>query len=74
MTLYEWERENNKLKTMWVVAAMLFWFSVVFQAVFYYLDQTLNLILSSLIGGMLIIGIVLKFKLKLHLAKKERAK
>lgn len=73
MTLAEWERENNKLKTMWVVAAMLFWFSVSFQAVLYFMDETLNLILVSVIGGMLIIGIVLKIKLQRHLSRKQRS-
>ena len=74
MTLYEWEKENNKLKTMWVVAIMLFWFSVSFQTVLYVMNNKLNLILTSVIGGMLVIGIVLKIKLKRHLAKKENAK
>lgn len=71
MTLYEWEKENNKLKTMWVVAIMLFWFSVSFQTVLYIMDNKLNLILTSVIGGMLVIGIALKIKIQRHLAKKE---
>lgn len=74
MTLNEWEKENNRLKTMWVVAALLFWFSVIFQAVLYFMDHQLNLILISVIGGMLIIGIALKIRLQRHLAKKESAK
>ncbi|MCP4289432.1 MAG: hypothetical protein GY792_34265 [Gammaproteobacteria bacterium] len=73
MTLAEWESENKKLKTMWVVAAMLFWFSVCFQAVLFFIDETLNLILISVIGGMLIIGIALKIKLQRHLARKQRS-
>jgi len=74
MTLNEWEKENNRLKTMWVVASLMFWFSVIFQTVLYFMDQKLNLILSSVIGGMLIIGIALKIRLQRHLAKKENAK
>lgn len=66
MTLNEWERENNRLKTMWVVSALFFWFSVIFQTVLYIMDQKLNLMLVSIIGGMLIIGIALKIKLKRH--------
>ena len=73
MNIYEWEKENNKLKTMWVVSIMLFWFSIIFQTVLYIMDNKLNLILTSVIGAMLIIGIVLKIKLKRHLAKKEVA-
>jgi hypothetical protein len=73
MNLHEWEKENNKLKTMWVVCIMIFWFSISFQTVLYIMDQKLNLILTSIIGGMLVIGIVLKIRLKLHLAKKEKA-
>ena len=33
MTLNEWEKENSKLKSMWVVSIMLFWFNVSFQTV-----------------------------------------
>lgn len=73
MTLSEWEQENSKLRTMWVVSVMLFWFSVSFQTVLYIVDQKLNLILVSVIGGMLIIGIALKIKLQRHLAKKQHA-
>ena len=73
MTLHEWEKESKKLKTMLVVCVMLFWFSVSFQTVLYIVDQTLNLILTSVIGGMLVIGIALKFKLQRHLARKENA-
>ncbi|MCB1868494.1 MAG: hypothetical protein KDI43_08180 [Gammaproteobacteria bacterium] len=74
MTLYEWERENNRLKTMWVVSALFFWFSVIFQTVLYIMDQRLNLVLTSIIGGMLVIGVVLKIKIKRHLAKKEHSR
>ncbi|MCB1863164.1 MAG: hypothetical protein KDI47_15750 [Gammaproteobacteria bacterium] len=74
MTLNEWEKENSKLKSMWVVSIMLFWFSVSFQTVLYIVDNRLNLILTSVIGGMLVIGIALKIKLQRHLAKKEGAK
>ena len=73
MTLSEWEQENSKLRTMWVVSVMLFWFSVSFQTVLYIIDHKLNLILVSVIGGMLIIGIALKIKLQRHLAKKQHA-
>lgn len=71
MTLNEWEKENSKLKSMWVVSIMLFWFSVSFQTVLYIVDNRLNLILTSVIGGMLVIGIALKIKLQRHLAKKQ---
>ncbi|MCB1870733.1 MAG: hypothetical protein H6964_09810 [Chromatiaceae bacterium] len=74
MTLNEWEKENSKLKSMWVVSIMLFWFSVSFQTVLYIVDNRLNLILTSVIGGMLVIGIALKIKLQRHLAKKAGAK
>ncbi|HXK55414.1 MAG: hypothetical protein KDI74_07630 [Gammaproteobacteria bacterium] len=73
MTLSEWEQENSRLRTMWVVSVMLFWFSVSFQTVLYIIDHKLNLILVSVIGGMLIIGIALKIKLQRHLAKKQHS-
>ncbi|MCB1851053.1 MAG: hypothetical protein KDI83_09790 [Gammaproteobacteria bacterium] len=74
MTLNEWEKEHKRLRTMWVVATLFFWFSFCFQGVLYFMDGSLNLVLLSIIGGMLVIGITLKIRLHRHVARRERAK
>lgn len=67
-----WQAEQKKLKTMWVAVIMVFWFSVTFQGAIFLLEGTLNLILMSIILGMLILGIVLKIKLQRHAVLKGR--
>ncbi len=66
--LTTWERDEKKLKTLWVVTVLVFWFSAVFTGVMYYLDDGhLNFILLSITGGMMVLGVVLKFKYQRHL-------
>ncbi|MCB1760239.1 MAG: hypothetical protein KDI68_10740 [Gammaproteobacteria bacterium] len=67
-----WQAEQKKLRTMWVVVIMMFWFSVTFQGAIFLLEGTLNLILMSIILGMLVLGIALKMKLQRHEASKGR--
>ena len=65
-----WEREGDRLKKLWVIAVVFFWFSLSFQAALYFLDGSLNIVLLSVIGGMMILGIVLKTRYQLHLRNK----
>ncbi len=66
----DWEREKARLKKLWVIVTLFFWFSLIFQGTLYILDGTLNLVLLSVISGMMVLGIVLKLKLQWHLRKK----
>ncbi len=65
----DWEKERERLKRLWVVAALFFWFSLFFQAGLFILDGTLNLIILSVIMGTMVLGIFLKFRLYLHVRK-----
>jgi len=65
----EWEKEGERLKKLWVMAAVFFWFSVIFQGVLFILDGTLNIVLLSVIGGTMVLGIVLKFRFQRHMQK-----
>jgi len=67
--LKAWEKERNRLKNLWIVATLFFWFSLIFQIGLFILDGTLNLILLSVILGVMILGIVLKIRLGLHVRK-----
>ena len=67
----EWARERDRLKTMWVVSVVVFWLSLGFQAVLYVLQGKANLLLLSIIGGMLLLGVGLKVRLQLHQRKKR---
>ena len=65
----DWEKERNRLKNLWIVVTLFFWFSLIFQAGLFILDGTLNLILLSIILGTLVLGTVLKIRLNLHVRK-----
>ena len=65
----DWEKERDRLKRLWVMAAVFFWFSTVFQLTLLILDGTLNMILLSVIGAMMFLGITLKFRFQRHLRK-----
>ena len=65
----DWKKERDRLKTLWVVATLFFWFSLIFQGGLFILDGTLNLIILSIILGTMMLGTVLKIRLNLHLRK-----
>ena len=65
----EWEQKRDRIKTLWVVAVLLFWGTCGIQLVVYLLKEKLDFILLSIILGMLVLGVVLKARLQLHLRK-----
>jgi hypothetical protein len=65
----DWEKERDRLKKLWILVTLFFWFSLIFQAGLFILDGTLNLIILSIILGTMVLGTVLKFRLNLHLRK-----
>ena len=52
-----WSSERDRLKFFWVLAAVAFWVTVIVQALVYILKNELNLILISIAGGMMILGL-----------------
>lgn len=63
-----WERDEKRLKTLWVITVLFFWLSGAFTGVMYYLSGGhLNFILLSITGGMMVLGVVLKFRYQRHL-------
>lgn len=70
--LTAWEQERNKLKTLRVVVVLVFWFTAVFQLGMYYWEGgRVNFILLSIIGGMMVLGVVLKIRYQRHLKNKK---
>jgi len=65
-----WEKEQNRLKKLWIFSVIFFWFSLIFQGTLFIMDGTLNLVLLSVIGGMVILGLILKFRLQYHERRK----
>lgn len=59
-----WEKEQAKIRTMWVVAVLFFWASAGFQVVLVILTGKANFILLSIIGGMMVLGVGLKLRLQ----------
>ena len=71
--LTAWERERDRLKTLWIIAVIIFWLSVVFQTVLYYLqDGLFSFVLLSIIVGTMVLGVILKIRVQLHLNKKVK--
>jgi len=66
-TTISWEQGRDRLKTLWVVCVLGFWFSILFQVVLYFLKGEINFILMSIILGMMILGVALKIRLQRHL-------
>jgi len=66
----EWQSEHDRLKVLWVVCVLAFWFTFAFQIFLFFLDGQINFVLISIIGGMMILGIALKLKLQRHIRKK----
>jgi len=65
----DWEKEGDRLKMLWIMSVVFFWFSVIFQGTLFILDGTLNLVLISVIGGMMVLGVVLKWRYQRHMRK-----
>ncbi|MCP4089353.1 MAG: hypothetical protein GY746_06130 [Gammaproteobacteria bacterium] len=66
-TTTSWKQDRDRLKTLWVICVLGFWFSVFLQAALYYLKGEINFILMSIVFGMMILGVALKARLQQHL-------
>jgi uncharacterized OB-fold protein len=64
-----WERARKTLKTQWVASVIAFWVSAAVLGVVFTIENKLNLILVSIVLGMLVIGMWLKTRYQLHLRK-----
>ena len=64
-----WEKQRDKAKTFWVIAVMAFWITVAVLGVVFYLRGVINLILTSIALGMLILGLWLKTRYQVILRK-----
>ena len=65
----EWARERDSLKLKWVASVLAFWVSAAVLGVVVFLDNRISLLLTSITLGMLVIGIWLKARYRLHLRK-----
>ena len=64
-----WSSERDRLKFFWVLAAVAFWVTVIVQMLVFLLKNELNLILISIAGGMMILGLWFKIRFQLHMRK-----
>ena len=69
-----WERARKTLKTQWVASVIAFWVSAAVLGVVFTIENKLNLILVSIVLGMLLIGVWLKTRYQLHLRKEPPRK
>ncbi|MEA3413233.1 MAG: zinc ribbon domain-containing protein [Pseudomonadota bacterium] len=66
----QWSRAGKTLRTQWVAAVVAFWVSAAVLGVVFFIEHKLNLILVSIVLGMLLIGVWLKTRYQLHQRKK----
>ncbi|HHH38806.1 MAG TPA: hypothetical protein ENK50_04425 [Sedimenticola sp.] len=62
--LAEWERKQSRVRTLWVVVVLFFWFSVGLQVVLFFMSGKANFVLLSVISGMMVLGVTLKLRLQ----------
>lgn len=67
----QWAKKRDRLKTLWVIAVVMFWLSLGFQVVLHEIQGRPNLILWSVILGMMVLGVGLKVRLRLHERKQK---
>lgn len=65
----EWARDRDRLKSQWVASVVAFWVSAAVLILVYLIDGKLNLILTSIVLGMLVLGLWLKTRYQVHLRK-----
>ncbi len=66
----QWVKERDRAKTLWVVAVLAFWVSAIVMGVVYYLENRLDLILASVVLGLMVLGLWLKTRYQL-IARKQ---
>ena len=64
-----WSSERDRIKFFWVLAVVAFWVTVVIQLLVYLLRDELDLILISIAGGMIVLGLWFKIRFQLHMRK-----
>jgi hypothetical protein len=64
-----WSSERDRIRFFWVLAAVAFWVTVIVQVLVYLLKDELNLILISIAGGMMVLGLWFKIRFQLHMRK-----
>lgn len=65
----DWAQRRDSLKLKWVASVLAFWVSVSVLGIVLLLDNRIDMTLVSISLGMLIIGIWLKTRYRLHLRK-----
>ena len=65
----EWARVRDSLKTRWVAAVLAFWVSTLVLGAVSLIRERLDLVLVSICLGLLIVGLWLKSRYRLHLRR-----
>lgn len=65
----EWARVRDSLKTRWVAAVLAFWVSTLVLGAVSLIGGRLDLVLLSICLGLLIVGLWLKSRYRLHLRR-----
>lgn len=64
-----WSSERDRIRLFWVLATVAFFVTVIVQVLVYLFKDELNLILISIAGGMMVLGLWFKIRFQLHMRK-----
>ncbi|MCU7905865.1 MAG: hypothetical protein KZQ76_08395 [Candidatus Thiodiazotropha sp. (ex Epidulcina cf. delphinae)] len=65
----DWERQRDSLKTRWVIVVVIFWVTVIVAVALYTVNKELDLILTSIALGMMVLGVLLKSRYRRHVRR-----
>ena len=68
----EWVRQRDQARTLWVIAVLAFWVTLVVLALVYFVKDELDLVLVSIALGMMVLGVWLKARYQLVLRREPR--
>ncbi|MCU7935495.1 MAG: hypothetical protein KZQ99_11525 [Candidatus Thiodiazotropha sp. (ex Dulcina madagascariensis)] len=65
----DWVRQRDSLKTRWVIVVVVFWVTAIVTVVLYTVHKELDLILTSIALGMMVLGVLLKSRYQRHVRR-----
>ncbi len=65
----QWSKADRTMKLQWIATVMAFWVSVGVFVIMFVIKQQLDLILASIVLGLMLLGLWLKTRYQLHQRK-----
>jgi hypothetical protein len=69
-----WSKQRDSLKTRWVIVVAAFWVTGIISIAMYIINKQLDFILTSIVIGMMVLGVWLKSRYQIHLKHEPEKK